>query len=159
MADSLDSQLGFTWESPGPAQVAAICRLLGSSWRVALGRIQVGADLSLHHPGNPRACAPSGQLQTTRELHHSAPAQLNIHRGWKLVISVHSQSLPLTGPSKSLPLTCQKQSRLNYKRRVHSVHMKGAPRVPSLGNKGGCATGPYGTPAPRQGVIAALPNT
>ena len=47
----------------------------------------------------------------------------------------------------SLSLTCQQQSRLNYKRRMYSDHMEGAPQVSSLGDMGGCATGPYRTPA------------
>ena len=42
--------------------------------------------------------------------------------------------------------------------------MKGTPQIPSLGDRGGCATGPYRTPITlghdtRQGIIAALPNT
>ena len=90
-------------------------RLLYSSGRVAPGRTQVGADLSLHHPGNPRACTPSGQLQTMPEHHHPAPAPLILHGRWRLVVSDHSQSLQLTVLSKSLSLTCQQQSRLKYK--------------------------------------------
>ena len=35
------------------------------------------------------------------------------------------------GLGKSLPLICEKQPRLNYKRRVYSAYMKGAPRVPA----------------------------
>ena len=37
-------------------------------------------DLGLHHPGNPRASASSGQLQTTSGHHHPAPAQLILQR-------------------------------------------------------------------------------
>ena len=62
------------------------------------------------------------------------------------MVSGHNQSLQLTGLGQSLPLTCQQQPRLNYKRRVYSAHMKGAPQVPSLGDRGDCATGPYRTP-------------
>ena len=62
------------------------------------------------------------------------------------MVSGHSQSLQLIGLDKSLPLICQQQSSLNYKRRVHSAHTKGSPRVPRLGDRGGCATGPYRTP-------------
>ena len=106
-------------------------RLLYFSGRVALGRTKVGADLGFHHPGNPRACAPSGQLQTISEHHHPAPAQLIFHRGQRLVVSGHSQSLKLTGLYKSLPLTCQQQSRLNYERTVvYSAHTKGTPEYP-----------------------------
>ena len=48
------------------------------------------------------------------------------------MVSGHSQSLQLTGLGKPLPLICQQQPRLNYKRSMYSVHMKGAPRAPSL---------------------------
>ena len=89
-------------------------------------------------PGKPRR-----QLQTTSEYQHPAPAQLILHGGRRLVVSGHSQSLQLTGLGKSLPLPFQQQPRLNYKRRVYSAHMKGTPQVPSLGDRGGCATGPY----------------
>ena len=81
------------------------------------------------------------------EHHHPAPAQLIFHRGQRLVVSGHSQSLKLTGLYKSLPLTCQQQSRLNYKRTVvYSAHTKDIPQVPSLGDRGGCVTGPSRTP-------------
>ena len=33
-------------------------------------------------------------------------------------------------------MTCKQQPRLTYKRRVYSTHRKGAPSVPSLGDKG-----------------------
>ena len=48
-----------------------------------------------------------------------------------LVFSGHSQSLQLTGLGKSLLLACQQQSRLNYKRRVYSAHMKGTSEYPA----------------------------
>ena len=44
---------------------------------------------------------------------------------------------------KSLHLIYQQQPKLNYKRRVYSAHMKGTSQVPSLGDRGVCATGPY----------------
>ena len=80
------------------------------------------------------------------EHHHPAPAQLILHGGWMFVVSSHSQSLQLTGLSKSLPLICQQQSRLNYKRKVYSANMEVAPQVPSLGGRGGSATRLYRTP-------------
>ena len=92
-------------------------RLFYSLGRVALGKTQVGADLGLHHLGNPRASAPSGQ--TALEQHHPALAQLILHGGRRLVVSCHRQSFQLTGLGKSLPLVCQQQPRLNYKRRVY----------------------------------------
>ena len=81
-------------------------------------------DLALYHSGNPRASTPSRQLQTTSEQDHPTPAQLILHGGQSVVVSDHSQSLQLNGLGKSLPLTCQQQPRLNYKRRVYSTHMK-----------------------------------
>ena len=122
--------------------------MLYSPVRVAPSKTQVGADFGLHHLGNAMASAPSGQLQSsTSENHHPAPTHLILHGWWKLVVSSQSQSLQLTGLGKSLPLICQQQQRLNYKRRVYSAHMKGAAQVPSLGDRKGCATGPYRTPA------------
>ena len=43
-------QLGFTWSSPNPAQVAAIGRTFCSSCRAALDRTQASADLGLQLP-------------------------------------------------------------------------------------------------------------
>ena len=70
-------------------------RLLYSSCRVAPRRTQVGADLDMNHPGNPKTSALSGQLQTTSEHHHPASAQLILHGGQRLVVSGHSHSLQL----------------------------------------------------------------
>ena len=120
--------------------------MLNSSGRVALGKTQMGADLGLYHPGNPRASAPSAELQTMWEHHHPTPAQLILHRGHRLVLSGHNQSLQLNGLGKYLPLTCQQQPRLNHRRWVYSAHRKGTPQAHSLSDRGGCATGPYRTP-------------
>ena len=105
----------------------------------------MGVDLGLYCPGNPRANAPSGQLQTMSEHHHPALHSRSSMEGRGCVVIGHNQSLQMTGLGKSLPLICQQQPRLNYKRRVYSARMKGIPWVPSLGNRGGCATGPYKT--------------
>ena len=126
-----------------PSTSSSHLRLLYSSGRVVPGKTLVGSDLGLHQPRNPRAYAPSGQLQTTSEHHHPAPTQLTLHGGQRLVVSGHSQSPKLTCLSKSFPLTSQQQPRLNYKRRVYSAHTKGAVRVPSFGDRESCATGPY----------------
>ena len=139
-ATSLDSQLGTAWECPSPAQVAAISNCFITQARFP------GQNLGPHDPGNLRASAPSGQLQTMSEHHHPPPEQLILHRGWRLVVSGHSQFLLLAGLGKSLLLTCQQRPRLNYKRSVYSAHMKGIPRIRNLGNRGGCATGPNRTP-------------
>ena len=96
----------------------------------------MGADLDLYHPGHARACSHSGLLQTTQEHHNPVAAQLNLHRGQRLVVSGQSQSLKLTGLDKSLPLICQQQLGPSSKRRVYSVQTKGTPRVPSLGDRG-----------------------
>ena len=145
-AASLDSQLDFTGVPPSLAQVAAISDYFiaqaGSPW----GKTQVGADLGLHHLVNHRACEPSGQLQSTSEHHQPALAQLILHGGQRLVVSSYSKSLQLTGLGKSHPLICQQQSKLKYKRRGYSVHAEGTTQVSSLGDRGGCATGPYRTP-------------
>ena len=90
-----------------PSTSSSHLRLLYSSGRVTPGKTQEGADLGLYHPGNPRASLPSGQLQTTLEHHHPAPAQLILHRGRRLMVCAHSHSLPLTGVGESLLLTCQ----------------------------------------------------
>ena len=95
-----------------PGTSSSLYRLLCSSCRVAPGRTQSGADLGLHHPGNPRACTTSGQLQTMLEHHHPVPAQLILQGRWRLVVSGHSQFLQLTGLGKSLPLICHQQPRL-----------------------------------------------
>ena len=65
------------------------------------------------------------------EHYHPAPAQLILHAGQRLVVRGHSQSLQLTGLGKSLPLICQQEPRLNYKRRVCSLHMKAHLKYPA----------------------------
>ena len=85
-ANTSSIQLRFTaWLSLGISEPSASCshlRLLYNSGRVALSKTQVGADLGLHHLGNPRASTPSGQLQTTPEHHHPAPVQLVLPGAW-----------------------------------------------------------------------------
>ena len=108
-----------------PSTSSSHLRLLYSSSTVPPGKTQVGADLGLHHPGNPRASAPRGEVRTNLKYRNPAPAQLILRRGQRVVVSGHSQSLQLTGLGKSLPLICQQQQRLNYKRRVYSAHTKG----------------------------------
>ena len=138
-----------TWIHQGiskPSTNSCHLRLLYSSGRVAPGKTQVGADIGLHHPGNPRAWVPSGQLPNMSEYHQPVSVQLIIHGRQRLVVSGHSTSLKETGLGKSLPFICQQQPRLSYKKRVYSAHMKGAPRVPSSGDGGSCATGTYRTP-------------
>ena len=114
------SQLRFTaWLHLGiskPSRSSSHLRLLYSLGRVSLGNTQVGAELALHHPGNPGACAHSGQLQIVSENHHPAIAQLILHGGGRLAVSGHSQSLQLTGLGKSLPLICQQPPRLLFQK-------------------------------------------
>ena len=107
-----------------------------------------GVTLACTTQETPEPAHPmdSGQLQIMMEHHLPAPAQLILHGGWRLVVSGLSQSLWLTGLGKSLPLICQQQPRLNYKKRVYLAHTKGAPQIPRLGDSGSCATGPYRTP-------------
>ena len=148
--DTSSSQPRFTtWlrqEISMPSTSSSHLRLHYSSHRVAPSKTQVGSNLALHHPGNPRACIPSGQLQTTSEHHYPVHAELILYRGQRLVVSGHSQSLQLTGLGKSLPSICQQQPRLNYKKTAYSAHTNGAPGVPSLGDRRDCATEPYRTP-------------
>ena len=90
-----------------PSTSSSHLRLLHNSGRVTQGKTQVGDDLGLHHLGNPKASAISGQLQIMSEHHHPTPAQLTQHGGQRLEVSGHSQSLQLTSLGKSLPLICQ----------------------------------------------------
>ena len=69
-----------------PNRSSSYLRLLYSSGMVSLGKTQMEADLGLHHPGNTRDCTPSGLLQTVSEHHHSASAQLILHRWWRLAV-------------------------------------------------------------------------
>ena len=100
-----NSQISFSaWLCLGiskPSPSSILLRLLYSLGRVALDKTQVGAELGLHHLRNPRVNAPSGQLHATLEHCHRAPPQLILHRGQRLVVSGHSQSLQLTGLGKS----------------------------------------------------------
>ena len=105
----------------------------------------MGADLPVP-PGKPQGQHIQWTLQTMSEQHHPVPAQLILQGQQRLVVSGHSQSLLLTGLAKYLPLICQQQPRLNYNKKVYSDHTEGASQVPSLGDGGGCATGPYRTP-------------
>ena len=47
----------------------------------------VEAVLGLHHPENPRASTPSGQLHSTPEHHYPAPAELMLHGWYTWVVS------------------------------------------------------------------------
>ena len=124
------SQTNFTaWLHLGiskPSTNSSHLRLLYSSGRMPQAKHKWGLTLSCTTWGNPRTNKPSAQLQIKSEHCHPAPAQRILHRGWRLVVSGHSQYLQLTGLGKSLPSICQQQSRLNHKRRVYSAHMKGA---------------------------------
>ena len=121
-------------------------RLLYSSGRVPQAKQRWGLTLACAAQETPGPVHPVDSYRPRRST-APHPAQLILHRGWRLVVSGHSQSLQLTGLGKFLPLICQQQPRLNYKRTVYSAHIKGTPQVPSLGDKGGCATGPYRTSA------------
>ena len=129
--------------APSPALAAATCGSVYSLCQGVPDREQVEADLGLYHSGNPRVCTPRRQLQSTLEYH---PTTSTSHGGRWLLARGHSQAYQLSGLGKSLPLTCQQQSGLIYKRREYLAYMKDTPQVPSLGDRGGCATGPYRTP-------------
>ena len=111
-------------------------RLIYSSGWMAPGKTQVGADLGLHNLGNPKAKAPSGPPSLC-PCTADPPQRAEVCGQWSQPIS-----LQLTGLGKSLPLNSQQQPRVIYTRRVYSAHRKGTPQIPSLGDRGGCASGP-----------------
>ena len=127
-AAKLESQLVFTWESPSPAQVAAIsdCFVGYAGWPLAEHR--VGLTLACTTQEIP---GQSTQWTATDHVRAPPPCPCTADPPWREEVGGHSQSLQLTGLGKSLPLTCQQQPRLNYKR-VYSAHKKGTPGVPSL---------------------------
>ena len=145
-ATSLDSQLGFAWETPSPALVAVIsdCFIAHAGWPWAKHRWVLNLPCTTWEtPG------PLHQVDSYRPVRAPppCPCTAGLHGGQRFVVSGHSQFLQLTDLGKSPPpLTCQQQTRLNYKRRVYSAHVKGTAQVPRLGDRGGCATGPYRTP-------------
>ena len=126
-AASLDAQLAFRWEFQSPAQVAAISGCFIA--QAGCPGQNIGGGWSWPAPGNPK----DQYTQWTATDHirgpPPCPCTADLHKGQRLVVSSQSQSLQLTGLRKSFPLICQQQSRLNYKRRVYSAHMKGVPWV------------------------------
>ena len=74
------------------------------------------------------------QSTATDHVRTQPPCPCMANLPWRVEVGgqCHSQYLKLTGLGKSLPLTCQQQSKLNYKRRVHPTHMKEPFQVPSL---------------------------
>ena len=121
----LDSQLGYIWESLSPAQVATISDYFiaqaGWSWaKYRWGLTMACATREI--PGSVHPGTATDHIGSTTVL----PLQADPPRRARLVVSGYSQSLQLTGLSKSLPLICQQQPSLNYKRRVYSAHPKGA---------------------------------
>ena len=129
-AASLVSQLGFAWESPSPAQVAAI-----SDCFIA----QAGQPWAEHRWGMTLACTsretPGPHNQWTAIDHVRAPPPCPCKADPPQRVDVrdngHSQSLQLTGLGKSLPLTCQQQPRTNYKRRVYSAQKRAHLKYPA----------------------------
>ena len=121
-------------------------RLLYSSGRVPQAKHRWVLTLACTIQKTPGPALPMDSYRPLWSTTTWPSAQLILHRGWRLVVSDPSQSLQLTGLGKSLPLIHQQQPRLNYKRRVYSAHTKGTPQIPSLGDRGGCSTGPYRTP-------------
>ena len=123
---SLDSQFGFAWESPNPAQIADFSDCF-SSYRMAPGRAQMVGDLSLHHLGNLRAL----HTQWTTTDHIRAPPPYSCTADLPRRAEVGGRwSQPVLAddwPGKSPPLTCQQQPSLKHKRRVYSAHMEGPP--------------------------------
>ena len=137
----------FTWESPSPAQVAAIsdCFIVHAEWP------QAEHSGDWFQPALPRK--PQSLCTQWTATHHvealpPCPCTADPPQRVEVGVSGHSQSLQLTGLGKYLPLTCQQHQRTTTRRgrRVYSAHMKGTSRVSSLGDRGSCATGPCRTP-------------
>ena len=117
------SKTGTSCTLPPPSPPAAISDHCVAYAQGAPDRTQMEADLGLYHLGNPRACTPSGQLQTTLEHH---PITSTSHGG-RWLLARGQPVLQLSGLGKSLPLTYLWQSRLIYKRREYSAHTEGTP--------------------------------
>ena len=79
------SQLWFatclSWAPPSSAQVAAICKLLCSSFWVAPGKTQEAVDFGQYLLGDSRASSLSGQFQITLKHYHSTTATGNMLKG------------------------------------------------------------------------------
>ena len=121
--------------TPKPSTSSSHLQITVSLVPSAPRQTQAVANLGLHHLGNSRASATSGELQTMLDHHHPttstndtvkgqtqrapepcwrksssvewASAQLILHGRQRLVVSGHSQSLQLTDLGKSLPFTWQ----------------------------------------------------
>ena len=124
-----------------PSKGRSHLRLLYTSCRVTPGKTQVGTDLACTTQETPEPVHPvdtyrPGQSTTTLPLHNWSFVEAEAGGQWT------QPALAADSLGKSLPLTCQHQSRFNYKKRVYSAHMKGTHQVPSLGDRGDCATGP-----------------
>ena len=141
------SQISFTaWLRLGiskPSTSSSHLRLLCNSDRMPWPKHRLGLTLA----APPRK--PQGQhTQWTATDHIGEPAacpctvdppeRVEVGGQWSQPV------LTADWPGKYLPLTRQHQSMFIYKRRVYSAHTKDTPQVPSLTDRGGCATGPYG---------------
>ena len=128
---SLDLQLRYAWEPRSPAQIAAIseCCIAHAGWPSAEHRWGLKLACTTWKPQS--LCT---QSTATDHVRTQPPCPCMANLPWRVEVGgqCHSQSLQLTGLGKSLPLTCQQQSKLNYKRRVHPTHMKEPFQVPSL---------------------------
>ena len=99
--------LGFTWESPSPAQVPAIsdCFIAQAEWHWE--KYRLGLTLVCTTWESPEPTHPVDSYRPHQSTsNHPAPTQVIFHRGWMLVVSSHSQSLQLAGLSKFIPLIC-----------------------------------------------------
>ena len=156
-AAGLGSQFGLAGAPPSPAQVAAICISLCSSYQLALDRTQAAADLGLNLLGDPRASVPCRHLQTTLKHHsttstsdplkgqtHQAPEtpwSKSCSEGWtrhhwySAMVTSNSQCLHLVSLGRNHSIDVQIESRLNYNRRVYTALMEreGTLEVPRLG--------------------------
>ena len=121
---SLDSLLGFTWESPRPAQVAAISACFIAQAECSQAKHRWGLTLA---GTTQKPQSLSTQWTATHHIRGPPPSPCTTNPSWRVEVGGKwsQQSLQLTGLGKFLPLICLLQLRLNNKRRVYSSHMKG----------------------------------
>ena len=86
-AASLDSQLGFTWESPSPAQVAAFsdCFIAQAGW--PRGKHRWGLASACTTPETPELAYPVDrsrpcQSVATLSLHSDPPQRVEVGGQW-----------------------------------------------------------------------------
>ena len=144
-AASLHSQLGLTWESPSPAQVAIIsdCFIVQTGWPWAKYRWElILACTNWETPGPAHPVDSYRPFQSTNTLPLHRWSSMG-DRGWWSVVTASPCSWlawvnPSHWPANSNQSPLQEEG-------VLSPHKGRTIQVLSLGDTGGCATGPYRT--------------